>query len=188
MKYIAFLLLLIFVSSCSNTKTVLICGDHVCVNNDEAELYFEENLTLEVKVIDKKKKKEIDLIELNLKENIYDNKKISFFAKKDTKENLKILNNDEISKIKKTVKDKKKLKKSKKKENTRSSFKKEKIVKKKINNNVIKDKEDVKTKMNKDKVKVVDICSILEECNIDEISKYLLKQGKKNFPDITKRQ
>ena len=188
MKYIAFLLLLIFVSSCSKTKTVLICGDYVCVNNDEAEQYFEENLTLEVKVIDKKKKKEIDLIELNLKENIDDNKKISFFAKKGTKENLKILNNDEISKIKKDVKDKKKLKKSKKNENTRSSFKKEKIVKKKINNNVIKEKKDVKTKVNKDKVKFVDICSILEECNIDEISKYLLKQGKKNFPDITKRQ
>ena len=81
MKYIAFLLLLIFVSNCSKTKTVLICGDHVCVNNDEAEQYFEENLTLEVKVIDKKKK-EIDLIELNLKENIDDNKKISFFKKR----------------------------------------------------------------------------------------------------------
>ena len=36
---------------------------------------------------------------------------------------------------------------------------------------------------------IVDVCSILEKCNIDEISKYLLKLGeKKDFPDITKRQ
>ena len=36
---------------------------------------------------------------------------------------------------------------------------------------------------------VVDICTILKKCNIDEISKYLLDKGKsKDFPDITKRQ
>ena len=36
---------------------------------------------------------------------------------------------------------------------------------------------------------VVDVCSIVKECSIDEISKYLLKQGKKKgFPDITTRQ
>ena len=36
---------------------------------------------------------------------------------------------------------------------------------------------------------VVDVCSIIKECSIDEISKYLLKQGKKKgFPDITTRQ
>ena len=64
-----FLLLIIsfFLLSCAKPKTVLICGDHVCVNKTEAEQYFEENLTLEVKVIDKKAKKEIDLVELNLK-------------------------------------------------------------------------------------------------------------------------
>ena len=37
--------------------------------------------------------------------------------------------------------------------------------------------------------KVVDICTILEKCSIDEISKYLLEQGKKkDFPDLTIRQ
>ena len=169
MKYITLLLLFIFLTNCSNTKTVLICGDHVCVNKDEAEQYFEENLTLEVKVIDKKQKKEIDLIELNLKENNGDKKKISFFEKKKTKETLKVLNNDEIYIIKKNVKNKKKSKK-------------------KNNNKVTKKKKKVKTKMIKNEVKVIDICSILEECNIDEISKYLLNQGKKDFPDITKRQ
>ena len=34
-----------------------------------------------------------------------------------------------------------------------------------------------------------DICSILDDCNIEEISKYLIKQGKnKRFPDITLRE
>ena len=180
MKYITALLLFIFLSNCNNTKTVLICGDHVCVNKDEAEQYFEENLTLEVKVINKKEKKEIDLIELNLKENKNDIKKITLFAKKNTEKNLKILNNDEISKIKKNVKNNKRSKK----------IKKEKTKKKDTNNKIVKRNTNKKLKINNEQVKkkVVDICSILEECNIDEISKYLLKQGKKKFPDITKRQ
>ena len=43
--------------------------------------------------------------------------------------------------------------------------------------------------MNKNKIDVADICTILEKCSIDEISKYLLKKGKnKDFPDITQRQ
>ena len=180
MKYITALILLIFLSNCNNSKTVLICGDHVCVNKDEAEQYFEENLTLEVKVINKKEKKEIDLIELNLKENKNDNKKITLYAKKNTKKDLKILNNDEISKIKENVKNNKRLKK----------IKKEKIKKKDTNNKIAKKNIKKKLKISNEQVKkkVVDICSILEECSIDEISKYLLKQGKKKFPDITKRQ
>ena len=51
-----FLLSLIFLSvyGCNKPKTVLICGDHVCINKAEARSFFEENLSLEVKVIDKK--------------------------------------------------------------------------------------------------------------------------------------
>ena len=43
--------------------------------------------------------------------------------------------------------------------------------------------------MNKKNKEVVDVCTIIEKCSIEEISKYLLKQGKKKgFPDITERQ
>ena len=43
--------------------------------------------------------------------------------------------------------------------------------------------------MNKKTENIVDICTILEKCSIDEISKYLLEQGKKKkFPDLTTRQ
>ena len=48
---------------------------------------------------------------------------------------------------------------------------------------VLKNK-NIETKKNYDK-DIVDICTILIKCNIEEISKYLLKDGKKrNFPNI----
>ena len=54
MSIFIFILSIFILQSCSKPKTVLICGDHVCVNNKEAEQYFKENLSLEVKVIDNK--------------------------------------------------------------------------------------------------------------------------------------
>ena len=59
MKQLILTLFFIFILSCNKPKTVLICGDHKCINNTEAKQYFEENLTLEVKIIDKKKKKKL---------------------------------------------------------------------------------------------------------------------------------
>ena len=42
--------------------------------------------------------------------------------------------------------------------------------------------------INNTRKEVVDICTIIEKCSIDEISKYLLEKGtKKDFPDITTR-
>ena len=82
MKKIFFLFLIIILSNCSKPKTVLICGDHICINDSEAKRYFEENLSLEVKIINNKEKENIDLVELNLntnKENL--NKEISIKKK-----------------------------------------------------------------------------------------------------------
>ena len=59
------IVMLFFLTNCGKSKTVLICGDHVCLNKTEAEQYFEENLSIEVKIIDKNKK-EFDLVEINL--------------------------------------------------------------------------------------------------------------------------
>ena len=122
-----FLLLILFsIISCSKPKVVLICGDHICVNKDEAEQYFEENLSLEVKILKNEKKDQINLVELNLKNEDTSKKEVILINKK---------------------------------------------------------------KPNKKKHNVVDVCSIVEKCNIEEISKYLIKQGKKKkFPDITIRQ
>ena len=184
MKFILLTITIIVLSNCSKPKTVLICGDHVCINKAEANQYFQENLSIEVRVIDKKDKNDIDLVELNLKENNNGKRKISILPKKNTKKDLKVLSNDEINKIKKNIKDKTKEKKIVKKvtiKNQENFDKKNKV-------------DNVKNIISQNKVlqthnKVVDVCSLLEKCNIDEISKYLLKQGKKKeFPDITERR
>ena len=77
MKNFMLIVVILLLVSCSKTKTVLICGDHVCINKKEAEQYFEDNLSLEVKIIDKKEKNKIDLVELNLKSNENNVKKVS---------------------------------------------------------------------------------------------------------------
>ena len=179
MKFIFTILFLFLLTNCSKPKTVLICGDHVCVNKIEAKQYFEENLILEVKIIDKKIKDEFNLVELNLKENQNVEKEIKIFPKKTTSKNLKILTDEEVIKIKKSIK-KKKLEKN---NNVVSKINIKKN-KSKPKNNAIKTKIVNKTQNN-----IVDVCTILEKCSIDEISKHLIKEGKsKDFPDITKRE
>ena len=74
MKKVLIILSFFFLHQCSKPKTVMICGDHVCINKTEAEQYFEENLSIEVKIIDKKKNEEVDLVELNLKNDVYINR------------------------------------------------------------------------------------------------------------------
>ena len=65
--------------------------------------------------------------------------------------------------------------------------KKQKIINEEIKYQV--QKKISENKVNKSRKDIADVCSLLEKCTIDEISKYLLKQGKKReFPDITKRQ
>ena len=82
-------------------------------------------------------------------------------------------------KIKKSIK-KKKLEKNNKIV-SKINIKKNKS---KPKNNAIKTKIVNKTQNN-----IVDVCTILEKCSIDEISKHLIKEGKsKDFPDITKRE
>ena len=79
MKYFYLFLIIFFISSCNKPKVVFICGDHVCVNKVEAEQYFEENLLLEVKIVDKKISYNEDLIELNLKLNTNKKKRDLYF-------------------------------------------------------------------------------------------------------------
>ena len=179
MKYFLIILFLILLNNCSKPKTVLICGDHVCINKNEAEQYFEENLSIEVKIIDKKKKKEINLVELNLIESFDNNKEINIKEKTEKNNEIKILSNDEIKILKSEIKKKRK---------------KQNLAKKITSNN--KSSQNTTGFKNSDKKKnikknrdVADVCLIIKKCNIDEISKYLLKQGQtKKFPDITTRE
>jgi len=191
MKIIIFISLFFFLNNCSKPKTVMICGDHICINKTEAEQYFEENLTLEVKIVDYKIKNEINLVELNLKENVEGEKEIRISSKNKTNKDLKNLSSNEIIDIKKKIKKRKKDKKvakkiSKKNNENNNRIKRNKNIKKE--NVKILGSESKRKNVNKRK-DVVDVCAILDKCNIDEISKYLLDQGKKkDFPDITTKE
>ncbi len=178
------LIILLFTFACNKPKAVYICGDHVCINKAEAELFFKENLTLEVRIIDKKKPEKSDLVELNLNTDSLGNKKIKVFTKDKTKKEIKVLSKNEIKKKKEDLK------------------KRKKIIKKVINNKKVKKQVKLKEKpkkevnllkktksVNKTNNEIVDVCTIVEKCSIDDISKYLIKQGKeKSFPNITLRE
>ena len=178
-----FLLLILFsIISCSKPKVVLICGDHICVNKDEAEQYFEENLSLEVKILKNEKKDQINLVELNLKNEDTFKKEVILINKEKPNKELRSLSDDEIKKIKTKVK------KKANKNNIEKKHAKKINTDKNIDINSRKRENDNLFKKKK-KHNVVDVCSIVEKCNIEEISKYLIKQGKKKkFPDITIRQ
>ena len=191
MKY--FLLFLIFVClyGCNKPKTVMICGDHVCVNKAEAQQYFQDNLTLEVKLINKEKKESIDLVELNLTKNSQGQKKISIKKKDVTNKKLKTLSNKDIKDKKKELKQRKKGKKKIEKKK-KSAYKEDNKIAKKIKKKSINKKEKMLTTKNsivKTKKEIVDICVIIKNCNIDEISKFLINEGlEKEFPDITLKE
>lgn len=207
MKYFFMFLFFFLLQNCSKPKSVFICGDHVCINKTEAEQYFEENLSIEVKIINKRSKKNIDLVELNLKDDSAKKKEISVSPKSKTRSHIKILTNQEVKKIKKKINEKKKNKSSllepdNKKKSAKKNNKKivKKTISKKINNNnkllekknmnkKVKKIQDYKDNVNKQQNQVIDVCKIVKKCNIDEISKYLINQGqKRKFPDITTRQ
>ena len=180
MKNIFIIIIFLIAVSCSKPKTVFICGDHICVNKAEAQQYFEENLTLEVKVLKNKGPREPSLIELNLNEKNLENKQVFVKKKLDTKKDIKELSTNEKKKIISIIKEKK----IKKKIASKKTLKENKKI------SVNKNKKDMidKRVINKEK-NAFDICQIIKECTIDEISKYLIKEGNnKSFPDITTRQ
>ena len=181
MKFVILCFMIFFFTSCNKPKAVLICGDHICVNKAEANQYFEKNLIIEVKIIDNDIKNEIDLVELNLKKNQNGEKIVKIFSKDKTNENLKILSKQDINEIKKNIKKKKKINKK--------EIKIEKEIVE-VNKNIDKDKDMsvLEIDVNKIKQNNLDVCTILKKCDIQEISEYLIKQGKKKkFPDISKR-
>merc|ERR1711966_513888 len=152
------------------------------INKSEANQYFKENLSIEVKIIDSKKNIKPDLVELNLNESV-GNRKISINKKDKTKKEIKTLTNEQIKNIKKKLKKNKKNNKIAKKTTYNKKNKSKKITRKKIRQESLK-KGKIKLNNNiKEQLRVEDVCSIIGKCNIDEISKFLLNQAKKKkFP------
>ena len=90
MKFFIILFFFFILSGCNKTKTVMICGDHVCINKLEAKQYFEENLSIEVKILNQNKNKEEDLVQLNLNSSFENKKKLVLKRKKIQKKVLKL--------------------------------------------------------------------------------------------------
>ena len=155
------ILFLLLLTSCVKPKSVLICGDHECINRAEAKQYFEENLILEVKIISDKEELTYDLIDLNLNSK---------------KKKVKIKRNKNIKVVKKLSKEEIKIKKK--------EIKKINLMKK---DNKIS-KNTVMLKKNNNKV-FDDICLKLKKCDIENIKNYLIKlSNEKDFPNITSRE
>ena len=174
MKVFIILFFFLILSGCNKTKTVMICGDHVCINKLEAKQYFEENLSIEVKILNQDKNKEEDLVQLNLDSSFENKKKISIKKKENTEKSIKTLSKNEIKDIKSKIAKKNKINKTKKnKLSVKSEIKIDNTNKKSF-------------KVNKNIYEVVDVCTIIEKCSIEEISKYLIDQGnERDYPDIT---
>ena len=181
------LLLVLIVSSCSIKKQTFICGDRECVNSKEAKKYFQENLTIEVKVKeDNKKADSFNLVYLNT-ESEPNNE-----TTKQKEENVisKMLSNNEKRNIKKKIKEEEKERKRIAKLKKKQETSKKKIVNKKNSQNIfkkIKENESVKkVVVNKKTVNIKEACPIIENCDIDEIAKRLINRGKTNkYPDIS---
>ena len=182
MRIFLILIISIFTYACSKSKTVLICGDHICINKTEAKQFFEKNLTLEVKILDRKTIKTFDLVQLNLKKDKENNRKVIIEKKNNTSKKVKKLSKNEIKKIKQNIKEKEKTKRKKLPKN----------MTKKMNSDVKKIKKEKEQEFIEPKVtnkKIIDVCKIIDNCNIEEISKYLINEGKnKKFPNIRSRQ
>ena len=155
----------------------MICGDHVCINKLEAKQYFEENLSIEVKILNQNKNKEEDLVQLNLDSSFENKRKISIKKKENTEKSIKTLSKNEIKDIKNKIAKKNKINRTKKnKLSVKSEIKIDNTNKKSL-------------KVNKNIYEVVDVCTIIEKCSIEEISKYLIDQGKeRDYPDITLKE
>ena len=152
----------------------MICGDHVCINKLEAKQYFEENLSIEVKILNQDKNKEEDLVQLNLDNSFENKRKISIKKKENTEKSIKTLSKNEIKDIKNKIAKKNKINKTKK----------NKLIVKSENKLDNTSKKSIK--VNKNIYEVVDVCTIIKKCSIEEISKYLIDQGnERDYPDIT---
>ena len=196
MKYLIVILLIL--TGCVKPKATFICGDHECINKQEANIYFKNNLSIQVKVDENNKDKYFDLVQLNLKKNPDNKKTIKILKskknkiKKLSKKEKKIIENN----LKKQVKNEELAKKQgPEKKNIFTKIRNLNKVKK-IENNKVASKQKIKQNskisskrsliIKKNKNEIKDICLIIEKCDIEEISKYLIKKNKSSkYPTLS---
>ncbi len=192
MRYILIFILFI---SCGKPQSILICGDKPCKNKQEANKYFNENLTLEIKIIDKKKEETFNLVNLNLNKN--EIKDVRIFKKM---EDNKINDIQKEFKVSKQPINNEGAKKKKPKKPAINTTEKDNVNNKKKDSSFVKLNKDRNLKKKrktsnkkpletKNAVNTKNICLVLENCDIDQITKFLIEKGdKKDFPDITRSE
>ena len=196
--------------SCGTVKKTYMCGDEQCIDRKEFREYFANNLAVEILTKKNRKKSSIDLVKLNTSNSksnnatIVSTKEINNLKKKEKKDILKA--------NKRRLKEKRKAKKI---EERNLLVKKKKIEKQKKNNEkgitlnkiltkneVLDSKKSIKKPnenqpstvnavkevivLNNIKTeKQVNLCAVVNNCDIDKITELLLKKGKeKEFPNI----
>jgi len=209
-KYLFVFMILV---SCGTVKKTYMCGDEQCIDRKEFREYFANNLAVEILTKKNKKKSSIDLVKLNTSNSksnnatIVSTKEINNLKKKEKKDILKA--------NKRRLKEKRKAKKI---EERNLLVKKKKIEKQKKNNEkgitlnkiltkneVLDSKKSIKKPnenqpstvnavkevivLNNIKTeKQVNLCAVVNNCDIDKITELLLKKGKeKEFPNIAVR-
>ena len=206
-----YLFFILFLFSCSSLeKKSFICGDRPCINKKEYNEYFAKNLIIEVSSSQKKKKK-INLVELNTNRSI-ENKRLNKdfrlqekIRKKSEKERLKV-EKIRLLEERKMKEKKAKLKAKEEKQLVKSlkfNQKKKKISihKKKKRQNKVKNTIKKKDFGKNDNKKILTnkeiqidfakseningICDKIQNCDIDKIAEILTKKGKsKPYPYI----
>ena len=170
MKFLI-LLIFIFLSSCTPSKKVYMCGEYVCKDKREFNAYFKENISIEVFNTKKEESEEVDLVNINLnkKTTLKKSKNKVFDVIKAKKEEKRIR---EVALKKKELDNKKKIII---KNNKSFNNKEKKIVTKK---RIVK-KKMLRTDINPR-------CPVIEDCDIDKVTNEILKTSKKkDFPNIT---
>ena len=113
MRNLVYLLCLFTIIGCGNSgKMVYWCGDHPCVNKKERKAYFEKNMTVEVKNLNKSKISSSEIARITKEAKLKEKKRIK--TKKESDKQARI---DEKNKIKEEKRLKKIARKEEKKKN-----------------------------------------------------------------------
>ena len=164
------------------SKNTFMCGERACVDKKEFNEFFAENLIFEIKNPIDKKKKSLDLVNLNTSstsKNI-DNKSL----KKKNKNFIKKINKKESEAVSRAV--------------IANDNPPIKIVKKKIENQIYNNKDtdavdkdtsvadNIKTENTK---KQFSLCEKVIDCDIEKIADLLAERDKeKKFPNINTKK
>ena len=199
--------------SCGIVKKTYMCGDEQCIDRKEFREYFANNLAVEILTKKNKKKSSIDLVKLNTSNSksnnatIVSTKEINNLKKKEKKDILKANKRRLKEKRKaKKIEERNLLVKKKKIEKQKKNKEKEITINKILTKNEVLDSKKSIKKPNENQPstvnavkevivlnnikteKQVNLCAVVNNCDIDKITELLLKKGKeKEFPNIAVR-